>query len=160
MLITPHIVYEPEMGEEGDHEAAEFHRRHEVAEAKLEPFNRRHAAQRYYRLAQSAWANGDRRTALRFAEMAVHFLPGYRAAIDLRSDIWLGNPHGDHALLDPPMETIDTRPLDGPNVPDWLLDDLRRDPESAPGGLPGPLHPLDPGTPGYSKDISTPRKLP
>ena len=38
------------------------------------------------------------RPALRFAEMAVHFDPLNRAAIDLRSDIWLGKPHGDHTL--------------------------------------------------------------
>ncbi|MDZ7619909.1 MAG: hypothetical protein U1E05_23155, partial [Patescibacteria group bacterium] len=155
VLITPHIVYEPEMGREGAHASAEFHRRHEVAESKLEPFSRRHAAQRYFRLAQSAWANGDRQAALRFAEMAVHFLPGYRAAIDLRSDIWLGRPYGDHTLQDPPAEGFVEHPLDGESVPGWLLDDLQREPAWAPG----PLHPLDPGTPGDSRDISPPRRL-
>ncbi len=160
VLITPHIVYEPEIGAEGNKAAAEFHRRHHVTGEKLEPFNRRHTAQRYYRLAQNAWANGDRKTALRFAEMAVHFLPGYRAAIDLRSDIWLGNPYGDHTLLDPPPAVAEPHPLDGPNIADWLLDDLRRAPEAVPAPRAGPLHPLDPGTPGPNKDISVPRRMP
>ncbi len=160
VLITPHIVYEPELGDEGSRTAAEFHRRHEVVGEKLEPFNRRHVAQRYFRLAQNAWAEGDRRTALRFAEMAVHFLPSYRAAIDLRSDIWLGRRYGDHTLSDPTMSLQGSHPLDEPQMADWLLDELRQAPESVPAGLPGPLHPLDPGTPGYRKDISKPRKLP
>lgn len=160
VLITPHIVYEPEIGEEGNKAAAEFHRRHQVTGEKLEPFNRRHTAQRYYRLAQNAWANGDRKTALRFAEMAVHFLPGYRAAIDLRSDIWLGNPYGDHTLLDPPPAVPGPHPLDGPNIADWLLDDLRRPPEPVPAPPSAPLHPLEPGTPGPQKDISVPRRMP
>lgn len=160
VLITPHIVYEPDMGREGSHAAAEFHRRHAVAVEKLEPFNRRHVAQRYYRLAQGAWANGDRKTALRFAEMAVHFLPSYRAAIDLRSDIWLGRPYGDHTLLDPPPMTAEPNPLDGPHIAGWLLDDLRQAPEAVPLPPAGPLHPLEPGTPGPHKDISAPRKMP
>lgn len=160
VLITPHIVYEPEMGKEGSRTAAEFHRRHEVVGEKLEPFNRRHVAQRYYRLAQNAWANGDRETALRFAEMSVHFLPGYRAAIDLRSDIWLGRPYGDHTLSDPAPWTADANPLDGPHMADWLLDELREAPSEPSAPLSGPLHPLDPGTPGHQKDISKPRKLP
>ena len=159
VLITPHIVYEPGLDAEGDHAAAEFHRRQQVAEAKLEPFSRRPTAQRYFRLAQSAWAAGDRKTALRFAEMAVHVFPGYRAAIDLRSDIWLGRPYGDHTLSDPPSMPAGEHPLDGPEVAEWVLDDLRQNPESAPLSLPGPLHPLDPGQPGYSKDVSQPRKL-
>ncbi len=160
VLITPHIVYEPDMGSEGARTAAEFHRRHEVVGEKLEPFNRRHVAQRYHRLAQNAWANGDRDTALRFAEMAVHFLPGYRAAIDLRSDIWLGRPYGDHTLSDPPNWTAEANPLDQPRMDDWLLDELRGTAEEPVGRVSGPLHPLEPGTSGYQKDISKPRKLP
>ncbi len=160
VLITPHIVYEPEMGSEGGLAAAEFHRRHEVMGEKLEPFNRRHVAYRYYRLARNAWAVGDRQTALRFAELAVHFLPAFREAIELRSDIWLGRPHGDYPVMDLPPEIIHTHPLDGPEIADWLLDELHQEPEPVPAPMPEPLHPRDRGTPGYNKDISVPRKLP
>ncbi len=160
VLITPHIIYEPDMGREGEKAAAEFQRRHEVMGERLEPFNRRHVAQRYYRLARSAWANGDRQTALRLSDMAVHFLPGYRAAIDLRSDIWMGKPCGDPMLMDSLSPVVCEHPLDGPEMADWLLDELRQEPEAISAPLAEPLHPLDPGTPGYHKDISQPRKLP
>ena len=157
VLITPHIVYEPDTCREGEKAAGEFHRRQDVYREKMSPAGKRSVARRYFRMAQRAWAAGEGRRALRFAEMAVHFDPLNRAAIDLRSDIWLGNPTGDHTLgaavaAAPPGLAS---PLDGAVIAPWLLDDLES-PAPAPRM---PRHPLDPGQPGIHKDIEQPRKL-
>jgi len=155
VLITPHIVYEPETCEEGDKAACEFHRRQAVYAEKMSPLGRRSVAQRYLRMARNAWAVGDRGPALRFAEMAVHFDPMSREAIDLRSDIWQGNPAGDHTLGGEPGAG-DSASLDQPILSPWLLEELGQEPATASV----PMHPLDPGMPGTHKDIERPRRLP
>ncbi len=157
VLITPHIVYEPDMGREGARAVAEFQYRHEVMGERLQPFNRRHVAQRYYRLARNAWARGDRQTALRQAEMAIHFLPGYQAAIDLRNAIWVGGPC-DEAAFSQPCPMVEPHALGEPHVADWLFEEPGGQPQAAAPS--GPVHPLDPGVPGPNRDISRPRKLP
>jgi type IV pilus assembly protein PilQ len=157
VLITPHIVYEPDTCREGEQAACEFHRRQALYADKMSIFGKRSIGRRYFRLAQSAYAAGDRDTALRFAEMAVHFDPLNRAAIDLRSDIWLGKPYGSHTLQQPEPPSVPpsgpdappTSPLDQPNLPDWLLDQLQRQP----GKPTGKLHPLDPGQPGAIRSL-------
>jgi len=146
VLITPRIVYEPEVCEEGDQGACEFHRRQAVYAEKMSPVGKRHIARRYFRLAQNAWAEGDQGTALRFAELSVHFDPLSRAAIELRSNIWQGSRQGGDALAGS---------LDGATIAPWLLDDLQREP--AP--VSKPLHPLDPGQPGRHTDIERPRSF-
>ena len=157
VLITPHIVYEPDTYREGEKAAGEFHRRQDVYREKMSPAGKRSVARRYFRMAQRAWAAGERRRALRFAEMAVHFDPLNRAAIDLRSDIWQGTPTGDHTLgaavaAAPPGLA---NPLDGETIAPWLLDDLEN--PARPAQI--PLHPLDRGRPGIHNDIERPRKL-
>jgi type IV pilus assembly protein PilQ len=154
VLITPHIVYEPGTCLEGEKAAAEFHRRQAVYADKMMPTNKRPLGRKYFRLAQGAWAAGDRAAALRFAELAVHFDPLNRAAIDLRSDIWLGKPRGEHALV-MPEPAVGIAPLDDPQTSNWLLDDLERPP-----AVPLPSHPLDPGQPGRKVELSTPRRMP
>ena len=80
------------------------------------------------------------------------------SAIDLRSDIWLGNPTGNHTL-DGAVTALPVAnyasPLDGEAIAPWLLSDLEN-PTPAPHM---PRHPLDPGQPGTHKDIEGPRKL-
>jgi len=155
VLITPHIVYEPGTCREGEKEAGEFHRRQSTYADKMSPFGKRNIGRRYFRLAQSAYDAGDRDTALRFAEMSVHFDPLNRAAIDLRSDIWLGKPSGDHTLEAAAPGGPAVNPIDGQQIADWLLEDLER----APLGSAVPAHPLDPGQPGRHQDILRPRRL-
>ncbi|MFH1921273.1 MAG: secretin and TonB N-terminal domain-containing protein [Planctomycetota bacterium] len=162
VLITPHIVYEPESCEEGEKGAGEFHRRQDVYREEMNPLGKRHVGRRYFRMAQNAWAAGDRRAALRFAEMAVHFDPMDRAAIDLRSDIWMSQRaptegwSGDHTLDGPlPTGGPPTASLDGAVIDPWLLEDLQQEPLP----WPEPLHPLDPGRPGRSVDIERPRSF-
>ncbi len=103
VLITPHIVCEPDACCEGDKAAAEFHRRQAVYADQMSPLGKRYLGRKYYRLAQAAWARGDQETALRMIDLAVHFDPESRAAIDLRTDIWNGRLVDDHTLLKPGM---------------------------------------------------------
>jgi type IV pilus assembly protein PilQ len=150
VLITPRIMYEPSSCCEGDKAACDFRRREAVYAEKMSPLGKRSIGRRYFRLAQAAWARGDRETALRLAEMAVHFDPESREAIDLRADIWQGTCRGDHKLAAGPAL------VDGRNIADWVLDDLKHDGPAAAM----PLHPLDPGIPGSHTDITRPRRLP
>jgi hypothetical protein len=87
----------------------------------------------------------------------VQFDPVNRAAIDLRSDIWLGRKEGDHTLgAERTDHDLATRnPLDGDAVADWLIDDL----ECPTAPPPMPLHPYDRGLPGSHQDIPRPKKL-
>ena len=66
--------------------------------------------------------------------MAVHFDPLNRAAIDLRSDIWLGRKQGEHTLTPPTAALPPAQARRRPNTVQWLLDDL----EHAPARLPAP----------------------
>jgi type IV pilus assembly protein PilQ len=150
VLITPHIVYEPCASKEGEQAACDFHRRQAVYQDQMSPINTRYLGRKYFRLAQSAWAAGDGRAALRFANLSVHFDPLSRAAIDLRSDIMGGNHQGPHSggatLAGHPAD------LDGKEVPSWLLDNL--DPSA--GSPPAVVHPMEPGQPGRIRNIVRP----
>jgi len=148
VLITPHIVYEPDTCQEGDKAACEFHRRQAVYADKMTPINKRNMGRRYFRLAQNAMAAGDRDRTLRFAEMAVHFDPLSRKAIELRSDIWRGNPAAAHMLPGGPIP-MQQNPMDGEVMAEWLLGDLEEEPR--PQAV--PMHPLDPGQPGPRNSI-------
>jgi len=151
VLITPRIIYEPWTGQEGDKAATEFHRRHAVYQDQMSPLGKRAIARRYFRLAQNAWAGGDRGRALRFVELAIHFDPLSRAAIELRTDIFESDPQGDHSLAGESVPTAAAGPMDGPAIAPWLLDDLG---ESDP-----PAHPLDRGRPGSRTDVDRPRRF-
>jgi type IV pilus assembly protein PilQ len=153
VLITPRIVYEPGTCREGEKSACEFERRQATVAEKMCFLGKRHVARRYVRLAQNAWAAGDRNTAMRFAELAVHFDPLSREAIELRSEIWQGKPAAGSATA---ASAPGAGPLDGRSIDDWVLEDLAR-PSPQPAAV--PLHPFDPGQPGLHKDIVRPRNL-
>jgi type IV pilus assembly protein PilQ len=162
VLITPRIVYEPGSFQEGQQGACEFLRRQSTYADKMSPFGKRSIARRYYRLAESAYAAGEMHKALRFAEMAVQFDPLSRAALELRSDIWLNKPYRPHPAVAEYNDFLtDHRggepvgnPLEGETLPDWLLGELEG---AAPP--PMPLHPLDPGVPGRRRELARPRML-
>ena len=173
VLLTPHIVYEPDTCYEGVKAASEFHRRQEVVREKASPIGKRSLARRYFRKAQQAWSMGDRNRAMRLAEMAVNFDPNNRAAIDLRSDVWLGRRTGEHTLPPAPPARPQVNPLDGRQMAPWILDDLgtqNTEPGAAQepsvpipmnvvpdGGV--PQHPIDPGQPGRRFDLNRPERL-
>ncbi|MBN1909534.1 MAG: hypothetical protein JW818_07345 [Pirellulales bacterium] len=152
VLITPRIVYEPEVCQEGNETACEFHRRHQVYSEKMCPVSKVALSRKYVRRAQAAWADGDQTEALRLAELAVHFDPRNRMAIDVRSDVWLGKPYGKHSLQGAPLLGPPTEALDGDQIAPWLLDRMER-PAVA---RPVVLHPLDPGMPGAHQDLTRP----
>lgn len=154
ILITPRIIYDPETCREGKQTKCEFYRRQSTYAEKMSIFGKRSIARRYYRLADKAYAAGDIRKALRFAEMSVQFDPLNRAALELRSDIWLNKPYQPRGKFVPDEVPL-LNPLDGEVMPDWLIDDL----ENAPPTPAMPLHPLDPGVPGQSSDLVRPKVL-
>jgi type IV pilus assembly protein PilQ len=145
VLITPRIMYEPELGCKGDQAAGEFLHRQAVYADQMIPLSKRYLGRKYFRLSQMAWDAGNARQALRLVNLAIHFDPINRAAIDLRADIWSGSPIGDHTL--PPERG--GAALDGEQMPLWLMQ--RLDP-----GLSDVNHPLEPGRPGNKTEIVKP----
>ena len=137
VLVTPHIVREPDMYHEGEQGAGEFHRRHEVYQDKMSPLGKRSLGRRYFRLAQEAWQRGNQREALKLVSMSIQFDPLNRAAIDLRSDIWEGIHSGDHSGGGD-SAAIDSHPTGRVDISPWILDELEHSalpgPESVPPG--------------------------
>ncbi len=153
VLITPRIVYEPGSCHEGKQAECEFLRRQNTYADKMSPFGKRSIARRYFRLAETAYASGDRDKALRFAEMAVQFDPLNRAALDLRSDIWLNKPYRPQAVV--AVAPSNSSP-GGEALPDWVINDLEKTPAAA---STMPSHPLDPGVPGRHRDLVRPKVM-
>jgi type IV pilus assembly protein PilQ len=157
VLITPHIIYDAEACAEGSHGAADFHRREAVYADQMSPLSKVHLGRQYYRLAQQAWAGGNQASALRFIDLAIHFDPADRAAIDLRVDILTGNHFDEHTAVKFPKPVDATHPLDGHDTAPWMLDELQH-PGAGPESLPPqPLHPLDPGVPARRTILERPR---
>jgi type IV pilus assembly protein PilQ len=152
VLITPHILYDPEASYEGDLSAMEFHHRQAVKFKHLSPLSSRRLGVGHLRRAQVAWANGNFDRALRHANLAIHYDPQNRAAIDLRADVVNGAPTGDHNYEAPFTPLPNGRgALDGSEIAPWVLDGL--DPAASPDGM--RLHPWDPGRPGPRSEIKS-----
>ena len=132
VLVTPHIVREPEAYGEAALQQCEFQRRHNVYLEKMSPLGKRSVARRYVRMAQQACNEGDMDRALRFAEMAVHFDPLNQDALEIRAQIWQrisAAPLPEQAL---PSGRNWTAPLDGPTVAPWILQELEKPLPEAP----------------------------
>ena len=97
VLITPHIVYEPQDYEEGERGASEFHRHHSSYADHMSPIGTRYLGRKYFRIAQDYWARGDGARAVKAVNLSINFDPQNRAAVDLRSDIMANNHMGDHS---------------------------------------------------------------
>ncbi len=127
VLVTPHIVREPEAYGEGALQQWEFQRRQKVYVEKMSPLGKRSVARRYVRMARQAWNQGDLDRALRFAEMAVHFDPLNREALEIRAQIWQSisaGPLPEEALSLPEEDW--TKPIDGPTLAPWVLQELEK----------------------------------
>ena len=59
---------------------------------KMQPTNKRRIAERYGRLALSAWTVGEASRALRYANLAIHYDPLHQSAINLRQEIIATHP--------------------------------------------------------------------
>lgn len=137
VLLTPRIVQERKAALEGDYAAAEFHHRHMNYADQMMPVGKRYIGRKYFRRAQEAWAGGNRTEALRLVNLALHFDPLNRAALDLRNDIAVGKLTGDHTLALPgePHWFGEADPLEGEELPPWLLqqlDEAAQSPRDAP----------------------------
>jgi type IV pilus assembly protein PilQ len=87
VLITPRIVSEPMICEEGMKYGNEFTQRQNVYFDKMSPIAKRNYANHYLRLARAAYHAGDYWTALKQVNQAIHHDPLSRDAINLRNDI-------------------------------------------------------------------------
>ncbi len=98
VVITPHIVCEPEMGLEGEKAINEFEQRTALFKDKMSPTIKRHIGERYLRLARSAWNAGDAETAFRYVNLAVHYNPLSQASVNLRTEIVSAYPEFDQNI--------------------------------------------------------------
>jgi type IV pilus assembly protein PilQ len=154
VLITPRIVHDCDSNAEARTAGGEFERRQALYAEKMNVFGKRHVARRYLRMAQEAWACGNRDRALRFAELAVHFDPQSLEAIELRSQIW--NNGGGHASTPGKPAAPsggNSTPLDGQTMAPWLLEGLENPMVMAPSPQPDA-----PAPPKY-KAIQRPRSV-
>lgn len=87
VLLTPRVVDEVHTWQEGDNYAKQFDDRLQTFRDKMSPIGKRQFGERYTRLANAAYAAGDLDTALRYANLAIHFDPLNQAAINLRVEI-------------------------------------------------------------------------
>jgi type IV pilus assembly protein PilQ len=87
VLITPRLIDDPVLSQEGSRLGNEFLRRQEVVFDKMSPIGRRYHGERNFRKAKAAWAACDEHTALKYANLAVHFDPMNREAIALRDEV-------------------------------------------------------------------------
>lgn len=165
VLVTPHIVWEPEAYAEGTLKQCEFQRRQDVYAEKMSPLGKRSVARRYLRMAQEAWSRQDMERALRFAEMAVHFDPLSREALEFRAQVWQrvsDAPLPEEAIRAPNGRSW-TAPLDGPTVAPWIFQEMENSPSSSSGPespLPEVPPPPENGGEKPSWPIRPPRPLP
>jgi len=180
VLITPHIIYEPDTCDEGEGAACEMHRRQAVYADHMSPISKRYLGRKYRRLAQEALAVGDADRARRFVDFSIRLDPSNRAAIDLQSDIDAGRLDVDHSstapvikgglLYDPALyqnggqgiapgiESTGDVPVNGePMTLDGSLDNEAIAPwildRLEQPQTQQPLHPRDPGRPGEVRRI-------
>lgn len=151
VLITPRIVYEPQTCEEGECGAKDFISRQSAVIDHMSPIGKRYMGRKALRKAQAALAAGDRKAALRWADKAVFFDHENLMAVQFRDRVnaGAGPVAGSRRSGAPHVEPITAgQPLDGEELPPWLLDGLEGAPAAA-----EPLHPRDPGLPGRTIDI-------
>jgi len=116
-------------------------------------------------MAQEAWSRQDMERALRFAEMAVHFDPLSREALEFRAQVWQrvsDAPLPEEAIRAPNGRSW-TAPLDGPTVAPWIFQEMENSPSSSSGPespLPEVPPPPENGGEKPSWPIRPPRPLP
>lgn len=158
VLVTPRIIYDDASSQEGLAGLNSSEQRQATNAERLTKFSRTSMSRRYLNRAQAALADGRPAMAARFAELAVVFDPNNGEAIALRDSFDEGTPAARFSRLTPPptgAAPLAPNPLDGDTLPPWLLGDLQ-----GAGTLPdAPLHPRDPGIPGYGR-VLVPQGVP
>ncbi|MCI0358693.1 MAG: secretin and TonB N-terminal domain-containing protein [Planctomycetaceae bacterium] len=87
VLITPRIVSEPMMCEEGMKYGNQFTQRQNIYFDKMSCIGKRNYGNHYLRLARAAYHAGDYNTAMRQVNLALHFDPLNRDAVVLRNEV-------------------------------------------------------------------------
>ena len=87
VLITPRIVSEPMMCEEGMKYGNQYTQRQNVYFDKMSCIGKRNYGNHYLRLARAAYNAGDFDTAMRQVNLALHFDPLSRDALVLRNEV-------------------------------------------------------------------------
>jgi type IV pilus assembly protein PilQ len=87
VLITPRIVSEPFMCQEGAKYGNDYTQRQAVYFDKMSPIGKRNLAQHHLRLAKAAHHAGDELVAMKQVNTAIHYDPMSRDAIVLRNEI-------------------------------------------------------------------------
>jgi hypothetical protein len=100
VLITPKIVSDPMMCQEGQKLGNEFTQRQSVYFDKMSPIGRRNYANHWLRKARAAYNAQDYDVALRQVDLAIHFDPLNRDAINLRNDIVAAGGYEDESIHD------------------------------------------------------------
>jgi type IV pilus assembly protein PilQ len=155
ILITPHIVYEPKLGCDGEQALSDYYYRQSIYRDKMSPIGKRFFGRQYYRLAAAAWANGEACKALRYINLSIHHDPMNLQASNLRAEIVANSPYGDrnvHRHLRAGLSPW-AHPVGGRRLPFWVYDELGALPEF---NQPAPC-PYDRGTPGTVRELQSAR---
>jgi type IV pilus assembly protein PilQ len=153
VLITPRIVSNATLHEEGVKYGNEFTQRQNVYFDKMSPIGKRNYANHYLRLARAAYAAGDYRAALTQVNMAIHFDPESRDAINLRNEIVAAGGFEDESIHQYLNQGV--RPL-GRTRPDYSKQGY---PWKEFEGFSPEVHVEgmhDPGSPGPSQNLERP----
>jgi type IV pilus assembly protein PilQ len=100
VLITPKIVSEPMMCQEGQKYGNEFTQRQSVYFDKMSPIGRRNYANHWLRKARAAYNAQDYDLALRQVNLSIHFDPLNRDAINLRNEVVAAGGYQDESIHD------------------------------------------------------------
>lgn len=87
VLITPRIVSEPFMTDEGTRLGNDFTQRQAVYFNKMSPIGKRNLGQHHLRLARAAYNANDQVAAMKQVNLAIHYDPQSRDAVVLRNEI-------------------------------------------------------------------------
>jgi hypothetical protein len=178
VLITPRIVSEPFMGEEGAKLGNEFTQRQGVFFDKMSPIAKRNLGQHHLRKARAAYNAGDQNVAMKQVNLAIHYDPLNRDAIVLRNDIVAAGGFEDesiHEYLHRGLGPFDGGKRDyskfgypwkefegfAPSGPTSVPDPGEPGPvRNVLRSSPKPHNPFDPGGPPTFPGIATPEELP
>lgn len=100
VLITPKIISEPMMCQEGQKYGNEFTQRQSVYFDKMSPIGRRNYGNHWLRKARAAYNAQDYDLALRQVNLAIHFDPLNRDAINLRNEVVAAGGFQDESIHD------------------------------------------------------------
>jgi len=98
VLITPRIVSEPFMCEEGAKYGNDYTQRQSIYFDKMSPIGKRNLGQHHLRLARAAYAAGDYATAMKQVNLAIHYDPLNRDAVVLRNEVLAAGGFEDESI--------------------------------------------------------------